>query len=652
MSTRTEAVKDYISRGWVPFLYAAPFSPGKNWQHSTPDTLPMDAVEASDTPIGLVLGKPSQLAVIDIDIQNGGSAEAMFERYGGDILRGTRVVKTPSGGWHLYFRYPEGVGRLPKVINAGQHIPAIGAVDFLADGHHVQAPPSTRIGHPSKPDGSYWTQRDQDVAELPPAILADWQAITGGGEAHEFEGVAAAIPPSRYEWVRERHRENLQAASDALIGDRDNVAIRCIASSVRIAHAVPDDILSISQIEMDYSGLILTGGEEIKDIDGKILRAVEWASDHPWEELPADELASDLPDDVHPEHAWMYYQRLAESRVADAVREQRRRERIERDAQNVEVPLMVSGDAFVTDEIDLPEWIITGMIHNEGKTLLSAQYKAGKSTMMLEVLRSLTTGTDFLGHKEFTVPRPVKVAYYDMELGRPMAHRWLRDASGIDHAQMFYISALGRGASLDMRSDALRAKTARQLRENGVEVLIIDPASPVMSALGIDENAADQVRPWLDSLDMLAVEAGLKSIVLTVHTGHQETNRARGSSAWSDWPTALWSMKKHGEDQDARRSLSAWGRDVFLKRRDLEYHGITRRYHLGAESVPDIGEDYLTANRGYDVIVADVAGALGCTLPTARTKLEGAGYFEAVPGVGRKPAIWRYREPVTPEPFE
>lgn len=576
MTSRVEAVQDYLSRGWTPFLYGSMFTPGDGWQNSTVENLHLDVVRNTETPIALLTGKTSGIVVIDIDVQNGGSADALFAKYGPEI-RNTRVIKTPSSGWHLYFQYPEGVEDLKGVIDAGKWIDGVGpGVDFLGDRRHVQAPPTVRIGHPKKPNGSYFVLRDQEPARLPEKLLQDWLSVIRERPAG---GVAVdKASPLQYRRLLDLHHNNVATAKDAMPGTLDNTFYARLASSMRIARILPDEVLSFDDVEAVFSEMPYA----VKDFTGKVARAREFAQSNPWEELSPDEFNIDIPPGVAPEDLWEYLMQLRKRRVQTAVQDQITKERIEREAAKVALPDFEQGDLFLTQNISDEQWLIEGLLHYQGKSLLSAAMKSGKSTLMLEIIRALTSGTPFLG--SFKVPKPLTVAFFDMELGRPMAQRWLKDVKGINLDRLHYVSLLGRGNAVDMRSKQLREATARKLSGLGVDVLIVDPISPVLSALGISENDSESVRPLLDSFDQLATEAGLSGVIITAHTGHENKTRARGSTAFGDWPTALWNIVKEGDAQDAPRTFAAYGRDVNVPRGPLTFHPANRGLTFEGES--------------------------------------------------------------------
>lgn len=83
-----------------------------------------------DANIGIVTGTISNLAVIDIDTDEG--KEAILDYIPESLI--TPTVETPRGGQHLYFRCPD-----DKLTNNARLIPGC---DLRANGGYVVAPPS------------------------------------------------------------------------------------------------------------------------------------------------------------------------------------------------------------------------------------------------------------------------------------------------------------------------------------------------------------------------------------------------------------------------------------------------------------------------------------------------------------------------------
>lgn len=111
------------------------------------------------TNVGIVTGAISGLLVLDIDGPEGADAVA------GRDLPSTVIAETGGGGWHYYFRYPEG-GNITNRIALLPH------VNIRADGGYVVAPESI---HRSGQKYSWLPGADPWLIELahPPAWLLD-----------------------------------------------------------------------------------------------------------------------------------------------------------------------------------------------------------------------------------------------------------------------------------------------------------------------------------------------------------------------------------------------------------------------------------------------------------------------------------------------
>jgi hypothetical protein len=548
--TRIDLIQDYISRGWVPFSYAGQFTPGSGWQNSTLGPNTLTEVAESDTPVGLLMGEPSKTVCVDIDPRNGGDIEAFLKHY---RVSKTRVHATPSKGWHVLFSYG---GSLKKTKGEKTGVAALKGVDLLANGAHILAPPTVRVNHPEgKPDGQYKILVDVDPIELPAELERDWQEAL---ITHLPDDVQAGelLDEEDHAWALQIHESNVRVAALADEGTRDDTIMARLGASMRIAMALPDTVLSIDKVKEAFENAC---PYEIKDLDGKIKRAVEWALSRAWTapEKPKDAV---LPEGVPPSMAAEYWDALNKLRVRDAAATTFKMEKVETSARQVRFGDFVEGQQFHANRPENPRWLIDKLVPWQGSVLLAGQYKAGKSTLMLNLLKALTTGTRFLG--AFAVPEPLKVAYVDLELGWSLAWDWFDELPGINFDRMAYAGRVGQGAQLNMQSETIRSKWARTLRQSGVDVLIIDPLSPIMSAVGIDENSAETVRPMLDAFDVLKVEADLKAVIVTHHTGHQNTGRARGATAFMDWPAAFMALVKQGEDEDSPRAFRAFGRNV------------------------------------------------------------------------------------------
>lgn len=110
--------------------------------------------------VGVLTGSASGIAVIDIDNHNDvdglGNLKEFLEKYNIELPR-TKVVKTPSGGLHYYFKLPNTYNNTQFIQNHSQ----LAGVDFQTHARYVVAPPSQIDGTP------YEVVRDVELAELP-----------------------------------------------------------------------------------------------------------------------------------------------------------------------------------------------------------------------------------------------------------------------------------------------------------------------------------------------------------------------------------------------------------------------------------------------------------------------------------------------------
>jgi hypothetical protein len=211
-----------------------------------------------------------------------------------------------------------------------------------------------------------------------------------------------------------------------------------------------------------------------------------------------------------------------------------------------------------------------------GNTLLVAQFKTGKTTLLLNLVRSLADRVPFLN--EFEVSElSGRVAFWNYELDADQFREWVRDLS-LDHPEHVAEPLHLRGLSLRLWDDAVAEKAVEWLRANEAEFLIVDPAARAWRGLVDNENDNAQVAAFTDALDAIKRAAGVRDLVLSTHMGRtvfeENAERARGATRLEDWMDAGWYLSK---DRSGPRSLRAMGRDVDLDALDLRYEEASRR---------------------------------------------------------------------------
>lgn len=274
------------------------------------------------------------------------------------------------------------------------------------------------------------------------------------------------------------------------------------------------------------------------------------------------------------------FNRMGDLQITD---EARRRIRAEERAKHPR-PHLVRLDEFLARPYDDPTYRIAEVWPTGGRVVLSAQFKAGKTTVVGNVLRALVDGLDLFDR--FAVAPGARVALIDDELDPRTLQRWLADQDIENQADVRLVPIRGQLETFDIRDPDLRTEWAADLA--GVDVIILDCLRPILDALGLDENR--EAGRFLVAFDALLAEAGASEALVLHHMGHTG-ERSRGDSRIQDWPDALWKLVRDKDEENpdlddltGSRYFSAIGRDVQVTQAELTYDPTTRRLTLGTQA--------------------------------------------------------------------
>lgn len=243
------------------------------------------------------------------------------------------------------------------------------------------------------------------------------------------------------------------------------------------------------------------------------------------------------------------------------------------------------------------EYLVEGLQPLGSKVLFTAQAKAGKTTSVVNLIRSLVDGDPFLGL--FNVhPRPGHVLLIDLEMSPNQLKRWFADLNIRNAGRVKVVQLRGQARSFNILDPSVRRKWADYLRRENISYPIIDNVRPVLDACGLKEQS--EAGLFLNALDELMAEAGIREFMVIHHMGHA-ADRARGDSRLIDWPDVTWKMVRQRnaktnevDDPSAPRFFSAYGRDVEVaesqlsfeaERRTLTLSGGTRRESVSNAAV-------------------------------------------------------------------
>lgn len=249
-----------------------------------------------------------------------------------------------------------------------------------------------------------------------------------------------------------------------------------------------------------------------------------------------------------------------------------------------------------------PLWRIENLHLVGSNTTITASYKTGKSTLMLNLLRSLCDGVPFLDQQ--VNPPERNIAYWNLELDENL---WLEDLTKIDIRNLDRLYPLHlRGVKLPLYHPEIEKKVVAWLRDNDIEVLIIDPGArllPGWPGSNNPENDNGTIGEVVQKLDEVKLAGGVRDLFLPLHTGRGSNSgdalHARGATKWDDWTDHLFQMwKKKVEGEGEIRHFKAYGRKVDFPEKLIAWDKATNRY-----TVEDTVETVQARGRAKSVVI-------------------------------------------------
>lgn len=245
--------------------------------------------------------------------------------------------------------------------------------------------------------------------------------------------------------------------------------------------------------------------------------------------------------------------------------------------------------AFLAQPDEATAYRVDKLWPDNGRVLLAAAAKAGKTTMVTNLLGCLADGGAFLGLYDVQ-PVTGTVVYLNLEVGPNQMRRWLRRAGIIHTEKVHVVNLRGVVSALTLASATGRERVAGWLRGMGAEVVVLDPLAPLLAACGLDENSNTDVATFFSWWSQTLHTAGVVDDLVAHHAGHAG-GRSRGASRLMDEPDALWTITRdHATDEDEDdvyggtepRFFKAVGRDVEVTEQPLEFDGVTGLLTLGS----------------------------------------------------------------------
>jgi hypothetical protein len=545
----------YAARGWrvLPIMPGQKRPPMAAWQHAaTTDPTTIESWWTQlyrDHGLGVATGPESGIFIVDVDVANGKrgdeSLQELVDTYG--PLPETATVITPSGGTHLYFRYPQGQSVKNSASNRlGQWI------DIRGDGGQCLAPPtvaSTGVAYEWEggeageiAEAPGWLLAllteperapvDSSIRESAPSQGDDGPArrfndSTTWGELLTRDGwtLTATLPDGEERWTRpgKESRDGMSAT----VGHEGRDVLKVFTSSV------PGLEADRAYSRFGYEAAIRHGGDRSALASHLIVSGI--VPLRPFAQTEPMPLADQFAEHFNTEH-------------------------------REELAHLVDWSKFWTSDKGDEEWIAYPIIPAKRSVALYAPAKAGKSTIVLAIVAAVATGRRILGGE---VGQKRDVLYLDYEMTEDDLHERLSEL-GYDESEDMGRLHYALLPSLPPLDTIEGAKAIIELvKRTGSELVVVDTFGRAVEG---DEDKADTVRAFYRHTG-LALKAMDVAVLRTDHSGKDVAKGQRGSSAKNDDVDVVWQLSRKEDAQTLKRTHSriSWvPAEIAIKRRETE----------------------------------------------------------------------------------
>lgn len=238
-------------------------------------------------------------------------------------------------------------------------------------------------------------------------------------------------------------------------------------------------------------------------------------------------------------------------------------------------------------------WRVGGLQQVSGNVVLIAGYKLGKTTLILNLSRSLVDGTPFLDDRYEVEPVDSNVAIFNYELTKRQWVDWTRDMEIQNTERIKPVHLRGLGA-LQFWVPALQDQLVDWMIENNIKYWILDPTAQAWSTLLESEGDNIRADQFTKAIDAVKKRASIGEANLTHHTSRdpRKQNQGRGPSSLEGWYDAGWFLT----GQRNKLKFHAIGRDVDVEQFPLIYNEADRRTFW----ISDRAEQYQEKSEQYE----------------------------------------------------
>jgi hypothetical protein len=427
------------------------------------------------------------LLVVDVDIKSGGpeSLQALDLAHG---FKPTLVVRTPSGGRHLYFKLPEGH---PGVSNS---VSALGqGLDIRSTGGYVLGPGAvTATGQ-----FPYAWEMDEPIAEAPEWLIAKCGAVR---PLKAVDRATDAVEPDQ-ELARRRAAEILQRSAVPVEGTR-NRALYLFICKIREETGI--DKQGATSVGLDFGRRCGLSEEETLTTVRSALRTAQNASGS------RGVLTSDFP----------VLDRSATPHAAPQVKKGRLRSLSE-----------------VASPTSTTPYLIKGLLSCASYCVLHGMWGSGKTFVALDMAYHVAAGAEWHGHKVHQGPT-LYLAYEGVGGLAVRAEALIRHYGNRDVPMYF------DAARYDLRSPEGRAELGATIKGMPAKPALIVIDTLAHALCGGDENSAQDVSAFNTGVQGL-IEHTHACVVVIHHPKKTGDSGPRGSGALPGAVDTELEVKEH-----------------------------------------------------------------------------------------------------------
>jgi RecA-family ATPase len=493
--------------------------------------------------VGLLTGAPNGVTVIDVDVKNGKDGIATLAALGFPDLEAMTPVRSrsPSGGWHLFFKHQPGLKG--RVCGLGE------GLDIRNDRQFVVAPASWK-------DGKQYVEMGKRLGsvELPP--FPETLIPPPEPERPAIEPLSEASAAQR-EWASEK----LATMADDLASLSEGSRQSTLNDTAMWAGGVGvHGMLDREETREILQQACIANGLPEREFKATFDRAWDDGMRKPVTDFPHEWLEDDFTD-LPGTSSSSLNDLLGLPAAATS-------KTCLNDLLGIEVskpkPLFEPASRWADQPAPPRKWLIEGLIPDDAVTLLAGDGGTGKSLVALQLAAAVATGERWIGRP---VDRPGKVLFLSAEDTKDELHRRLEAIrpTGLHDLDNLLAASLVEGdpllASFDKNNritmTALYRQVAATVERERPALIVLDTLANLHSG---DENNKAHAMQFVNKLKGIASTYGCAVLLLT-HPSLTGIANGTGSAGSLGWANAVRSRlflsrrkdeNGHELDPDAR----------------------------------------------------------------------------------------------------